>query len=103
MAYLFSRNRRKNVIYWQCTKRGKNSSCTATVSQRGGTFIPGSSQHNHLPTAGLEEGLTIRKAVRETAKEDMFKPAAVIVENIILAETESANASKPLPSVSNLV
>lgn len=95
--------RRKNVVYWQCTKRGKNDRCYATVSQRDCTFIQGSHQHNHPPTAGLQDGLHVRKAVRDHAKEDIFKPAAAIVEEIVLGETESSKGNKPLPSISNLV
>ena len=51
--------------------------------------------------------MVVKSALRDVAKEDLFKPATAIVEDVLLAESRSlpssANGSQPLQPINNLV
>ena len=77
------RRRRGDATDWQCTIRGKINPCRARVVQRApGNFEPGQHHHNHLAEVGAATAARIIALVKTKAMDDVFRPAAAIVDEV---------------------
>ena len=75
-----------NSTHWQCTSRPKTNPCRATVKEKDNVFEPGPTAHNHPPKIGSVVATKISFKVKEKAMEDLFKPAAAIVDEVLLEQ-----------------
>ena len=90
------KRRRGNGTDWQCTARPKHNPCRAAVSEKAdGTFVEGSIPHNHSMTVGTQIVARIRCRIKKEAATDLFKPAPVIVREVLQEELTNA----PCPSL----
>ena len=75
--------RRGDATDWQCTIRGKTNPCKARVVQRApGNFEPGQHHHNHPAEVGAATAARITALVKTKAMDDVFRPAAAIVDEV---------------------
>ena len=86
MGYTYNVQRRRGAVTdWQCTVRPQVNPCRATVRQQGPEdFQPGGNSHNHPAQAGAAVAAKVTARVKAKAVEDIFKPASVIVDEVIL-------------------
>ena len=80
-----SSKRRLSKTYWCCSVRNSNNRCRATVVQEHATFRAGSMPHNHPCTLDEALKVEITAKVKHQAKQEAFKPATLIVEEVMLA------------------
>jgi len=90
-------------VYWQCTvRRDTGVNCPATVTQRQQTFVRGQHRHAHEPFVGVATAVTVRKNLKDKAKQQVFAPASDLVSEAL----RNAHASTPqvnMPVIDNLV
>lgn len=79
------KERRSYTTYWQCTSHPVGNVCKALVTQRGSSFRPGQSAHNHAAEAGALLSAKVVTAVKARALEDKFRPASAIVEEVLFS------------------
>ncbi|XP_063077820.1 uncharacterized protein LOC134467811 [Engraulis encrasicolus] len=87
-----------NAVTWRCTARRVGTGCRATVVQRDGVFEAGRHQHNHAPNVGAATAAKVAARVKREAASDLSKPAAAIVQEVLLQELSDATCpaiSKP--------
>ena len=86
-GYTYNVQRRRGVTTdWQCTVRGKVNPCRARITQRGvANFEPGQHSHNHPAEVGAAMVARITARVKVKAVEDVFKPAAAIVDEVTMS------------------
>ena len=80
----------KSGTDWQCTVRRSRNPCRATLKERDGEFFPSATIHNHPSEEGAAIAAKVAAAVKRKAMEDIFRPAADIVEEILVDELDSA-------------
>ncbi|XP_068750508.1 uncharacterized protein [Montipora capricornis] len=93
-------SKRSYATYWQCTVRPKGNACKASIAetQRDEKFQAGKNPHNHATEVGAVIAKKIVTKVKEKALEDKFKPAAAIVNEVLLDElTEAPCPALPKP------
>lgn len=94
-SYNIQRRRGENTD-WQCTVRPKVNPCKATVIQRAdGTLTLGRNEHNHPGQEGALLAAKITARAKKDALDDLFKPAMVIVNQVLMEEMTDA----PCPSL----
>ncbi|KAK3719185.1 hypothetical protein QZH41_020418 [Actinostola sp. cb2023] len=87
----------KKSTEWQCTKRPKLNPCRATVKDMyDGTYTIGNISHNHAPETGAAQVAKITTAAKKQAVDNLFKPAAQIVDEILMKEL---NDDRPCPHI----
>ena len=67
--------------------------CEASIIERSGSFRLGSNAHNHVAEVGATLAASITAKVKAKAAVDIFRPASVIVEAVLLEVPEG----RPLP------
>ena len=82
------RCKRPYATYWQCTVRPKGNHCKATVIERAGVFTAGQAAHNHPQPVGTYTAAKIISTVKRKAVADVFKPAAAIVDEVIVINSQ---------------
>ena len=103
-GYTFNvRKRRPNgTIDWQCTVRRKDHRCKASVIQRDGAFFPGLHGHNHPGEFGVLASTQIQSRVKQMARENLFRPASAIINEVLLDERVDENPCPSLPKPVNM-
>ncbi|XP_035670971.1 uncharacterized protein LOC118412295 [Branchiostoma floridae] len=88
LGYRFGvqRNPPSGTVHWTCTFRPKVDPCKASVKERDGVFEAGPHEHNHGPDVGAATAAKIAARVKKEAEGDLFKSAAVIVNDVLLEE-----------------
>ena len=91
---------RSGRITWRCTLRRKNPTCTATVRQVEDVFTPGSNTYIHPAESGLDIKVKITKKVHEYSKQNIFRTASTIVENVMSSDNhlDTPSISRPIPA-----
>ncbi|XP_075325930.1 uncharacterized protein LOC142383943 [Odontesthes bonariensis] len=91
---------RSSSVTWRCTARPNGAACRAKVLQRDGVFEAGQYPHNHGPNPGAATAAKVAARVKAEATRDLFKSAAVIVQEVLLDEVQEGvhcpALSKPL-------
>ncbi|XP_060595612.1 uncharacterized protein LOC132749732 [Ruditapes philippinarum] len=64
----------------QESRRNKNMTCKATVSQRDELFIAGKFEHCHPADSSLTKKVKLRKNVKQAGKENIFTSATKVVD-----------------------
>ena len=72
----------RSGIKWRCTQR--NPLCSAMVTQQGDDFTQLNDNHTHPPTMGKSTKVKAIRAVKEQAKENLYKSAYTIAETVTL-------------------
>lgn len=86
---------------WRCVVRNKTINCKATVRQVGTEFIRGAINHCHPPSSGAAIASKVSSQIKRKALEDVFRPAAEIVEEALLQHVDDT-AAVTLPAPHNL-
>ncbi|PFX16516.1 hypothetical protein AWC38_SpisGene19205 [Stylophora pistillata] len=87
---------------WQCSVRPTGNRCKATVVQRpGNLFEFGRNLHNHAAPVGGMVAVKIKSLIKEEAKQDVFRPASEVVNDLLLRELTDAPCTS-LPCVDSL-
>ena len=68
----------------RCSVWNSQEQCSATVLQRGDTFIEGQSVHSHEPKQGTGEMIGIQQSIKARASRDLQSPGAAITEDVLL-------------------
>lgn len=89
-------------VTWRCTSRGKLAPCQVKVIQDGDEFIPSVHSHNHPAQPGRDQLLKTCAEVKRRAKDEVFKSAMTIVEEVMTKNTASDPLPCSLPNPSNL-
>ncbi|XP_076104363.1 uncharacterized protein LOC143073025 isoform X2 [Mytilus galloprovincialis] len=89
-----------DFTYWRCIKRSKGSNCPATVSQKGENFKRNPKPHIHPADKGALKKVLVHKEVKQTALQDIHKPAGRIVDDAMLRHIEPEDHQ--LPNQNNL-
>lgn len=93
-GYSFNVQRRRGAVTdWQCTVRPKLNPCRATVRQCGSDFQPGLHIHNHPAQVGAVLAAKVTASVKAKAVGDVFKPASVIVDEVMIFNFVSVSIS----------
>jgi hypothetical protein len=75
----------KNSVHWQCTNRPVGRPCKAIVIEHPGlNFQEAGQGHNHEANVGTAAAVQAAKEIKELAVRDLFKPAAVIVNEVTI-------------------
>lgn len=93
-GYTYHVQRRRGVTTdWQCTVRGKVNPCRARIIQRGvANFEPGPHNHNHPAEVGAAMVARVTAHVKAKAVEDVFRPAAAIVDEVSIPQFKFHNS-----------
>ena len=90
------KTKRKNgSVTWRCSVRNKNTSCKATVLQKGTSFTRGCQPHVHPGKLGAAKAAIIQKEVKKIAGKEIFTSASEVVNRVLLTEGIQ-NATEPL-------
>ena len=103
LGYTFGVLRRSpSAVTWRCTLRPKGAACRAQVVQRDGVFERGIHPHNHGPICGAAIAAKVAAQVRTEAMRDVFKSAAVVVQEVLLDELQEGVPCPALSKPQNL-
>ena len=92
------RTHSKAATYWQCSVRPKVNRCKASVVQRGDSFCPGKSGHNHAPKTVLNARTRIAARVKQRAVNNPLKSTNTIVNEVCLVPCSNTQRScEPRP------
>ncbi|CAG2207690.1 unnamed protein product [Mytilus edulis] len=86
--------------YCRCIKRSKGSNCSATVSQKGENFKRNPNPYIHPADMGALKKVLVHKEVKQTALQDIQRPAGRIVDDAMLRHIEPEDHQ--LPNQNNL-
>lgn len=92
----------KKVTAWRCAVRNSQTTCSATVQQRGDTFTRGPQPHNHSGEPGAAANARIQREVKLQAAAEIFEPALNIVERVMTTEVQENGLRPALPKLHNL-
>lgn len=81
-SYNIRKRRPNGTIDWQCTVRRKDLRCKASVIQRDGKFFEGRHHHSHPGAIGAITAAEITARVKQVAREEIFRPASAIVNEV---------------------
>lgn len=85
----------KAGVHWQCVVRNKMI-CLATIKEVGNSFTRGHAEHNHPPETCSTIKSRVSTLVKQKAMEDIFRPASVVVEEVL---REHVNPNNPITSL----
>ena len=94
--------RKPYAVYWECSRRRKDSRCNASVIERDGTFTRENNNHIHEPVLNAATNIQMQATVRKKAKENIFQSAAVIVQDVILEYVDDSEPNPDAPTSSNM-
>lgn len=91
------KRQRLEATDWQCTVRATENRCKATVVQKPGNLLEfGRNLHNHAAPVGGMIAAKINFLIKQEAKQDVFRPASEVVNDVLLSElTDSPCPSLP--------
>ena len=77
----------KTGTKWRCTQRNPSVElCGAMVNQLGDSFTRTAREHCHPPTTGKAVKVKAVRDIKQKAKENPYKSAYTIAENILLGK-----------------
>jgi len=92
-------NQNIGVTYWQCSIRPKKNPCRASLIEKAdGALVIGRHTHNHSVTPGAAISSRVVAAVKELAAYNVYKPAQMIVKDVIDREVICAGEGTDLIS-----
>ncbi|VDI21913.1 Hypothetical predicted protein [Mytilus galloprovincialis] len=86
--------------FCRCIKRSKGSNCSATVSQKGENFKRNPKPYIQPAGKGALKNVLVHKEVKQTALQDIHRPAGRIVHDAMLRHIEPGDHQ--LPNQNNL-
>lgn len=92
----FSRGDR---TYWRCTIRNTNTKCAASAVEANGVYTSGKSEHTCQPVGQPSMRREIVRDVRDQARQEIFKPAAEIAEQLMLENEDKLQGLPQLPKL----
>ncbi|XP_070568671.1 uncharacterized protein [Ptychodera flava] len=101
--YTVKAGARKNGTLWRCCVRNKTLVCKATVDQCGDVFTRSLINHNHQAEPGIATKVKITKRAHQLARENVFRSAAAIVDEIFITDLHPEDPAPSRPNPANLV
>jgi len=90
-------------VYWLCTSRPRGAACNATVIQDGQNFRRGNNLHNHAAKSDAGTLTSIHARIRNVARNDVFAPAASIVQDAMTSQLQPTQPLQAMPQFASLV
>ncbi|XP_074658278.1 uncharacterized protein LOC141911197 isoform X2 [Tubulanus polymorphus] len=103
LGFSYTKKRATNsTVHWRCSVRNKLINCKASSIQNA-TEYSRLSEHNHPPGASVAVAARISTEVKKRVKENVFRSAAAIVEEVMHEQITDENmAIKSVPAPDNL-
>ena len=93
-----------SAVYWLCTSRPHGAACNATAIQHGDDdFQRGNNRHNHSANSDADTLASIHARIDSVAKNDVFVPAAGIVQDALTSELNPSQPLQAMPQFASLV
>ncbi|XP_078495898.1 uncharacterized protein LOC144751880 [Ciona intestinalis] len=100
VGYSYTLRRSANSFkVWECSIRGVTTRCSATVKQKGSTFVPGRLVHNHPPKPGLDVASKIKRDVKRKRQSNPLASSREILRKCL---QEHLPVDKPCPALPSI-
>ena len=88
--------------YWLCVELRPGARCYAAVIQRGEDFILGAKDHIHPARVDQLTKTRVTSSIRRTARQDVFRPASMIVQEAVQQHMDPAQPVEALPQLASM-
>lgn len=104
LGYSYTVKRKTNVcVHWRCALRNKNITCPVVIKEHNNNeYIRGEMDHCHPPEACPALSTKVSSIVKRKAMEDVFRPAADIVDEVLREHVDPNVPLTSLPAPINL-